>query len=169
MCLGEIPCDEDNVDDFAMKDTNAILAFRPDRLGHSLLLTDEMFATLDEIKIPIECCPTSNVMTLELAKHVEGDLVHGLRQHPRLKHWIDTNYPISINTDDPGVFDTDSTKEHVLLAEAFGIKDADVFVAIIENSVDQIFEADEFKTNLRKSISRQMETLIDKYNENQLN
>lgn len=128
-----------------------------------------MFATLDKKKIPVECCPTSNVMTLELAKHVEGDLVHGLRRHPRLKHWIESKYPISINTDDPGVFDTDSTKEFILLAEAFDIQDPQIIVNIVENSVDQIFESKDFKQQLRKSISERMQVLITKFNESQLN
>ncbi len=108
-------------------------------------------------------------MTLELAKHVEGDLIHGLKRHPRLNHWLESRYPISINTDDPGVFDTDSTNELILLAKAFDIKDPKVIVDIILNSVDQIFESDEFKSNFKKSISQRVDMLMKQFNKDLLN
>ncbi len=178
--IGEIPCDENNDDDFATIDSNAILSFRPDRLGHSLLLTESMFATLDDLQIPVECCPTSNVMTLELAKNFEGDLVHGLRKHPRLKRWIDERYPISINTDDPGIFNTNPTHELALLAEAFGLgngngngDDGDgddsgggdpcIILNIIEESVEHCFESKEFRRELKGTLGRRVRLLKEQF------
>lgn len=128
-----------------------------------------MFHTLDNIRIPVECCPTSNVMTLELAKHFKGDLVHGLRRHPRLKDWIDSEYPISINTDDPGIFNTNSTNELVLLAEAFEIKEPNIIKNIIEQSVEQIFESEEVKESLRVLIQKRMQLLLDQYHDTLVN
>lgn len=128
-----------------------------------------MFQQLDNHPIPVECCPTSNVMTLELAKHFQGDLVHGLKRHPRLKEWIDNDYPISINTDDPGIFNTNSTNELVLLTEAFDLKDPSVILKIIEKSVDQIFESEEVKGSLRALINEQKRLLVEKYNGSALN
>ena len=50
----------------AQADTDAILAFRPDRLGHALHLTAAQTDALHARPIPIEICPTSNIMTLHL-------------------------------------------------------------------------------------------------------
>jgi adenosine deaminase len=119
-----------------------------------------MFQKLDTHPIPVECCPTSNVMTLELAKYFHGDLVHGLKCHPRLKSWIDNGYPISINTDDPGIFNTDSTNELVLLADAFEWKDdINVILKIVEQSIEHIFESEDIKKGLRM-LMEEYRTLI---------
>jgi adenosine deaminase len=77
---GEVPCnDNDNVTnnddspkaryDVAM----AILDFRPDRLGHAMLLPQNLQERIIQEKIPVETCPTSNVMTLELTKKNKTD------------------------------------------------------------------------------------------------
>jgi adenosine deaminase len=165
---GEIPCSPDSDDpmvQFGFKETRDILAFRPDRLGHALLLTDEMYDDLETIydKIPIESCPTSNVMTLELATHYEGDLVHGLRQHPRLKRWIDYDYPVSISTDDPGIFNTNPTTELILLVEAFQFENPWKIVSMMINSVDHIFETDEFKLKLKETLTKEIQTISKLY------
>lgn len=128
-----------------------------------------MFHNLDTHPIPVECCPTSNVMTLELAKHFEGDLVHGLKCHPRLKSWIDNGYPISINTDDPGIFNTDSTNELVLLAEAFELKDdISVILNIVEQSVEHIFESEDVKQELRMLMKEYNMSLIMRQRQRQI-
>ena len=164
---GEIPCEvEDNqpidaMTKFALQDTKDILAFRPDRLGHALLLTSEMYDELerDDNKIPIECCPTSNVMTLELATHHQGDLVHGLIRHPRLAHWIDNNYPISISTDDPGIFNTDPTSELILVLEALKMDNPWGIVALVMKSIEHAFESDEVKGELLEIFANQLKKL----------
>jgi adenosine deaminase len=59
----------------------AILDFKPDRLGHAMLLPPNLQARIVQERIPVETCPTSNVMTLELtnknkaviARHHDND------------------------------------------------------------------------------------------------
>jgi adenosine deaminase len=163
---GEIPCEptlgeNSSSVQFGHQEITDILAFQPDRLGHALLLTDANFEELEKLpnKIPIECCPTSNVMTLELATYYEGDLVHGLRRHPRLGTWLDGDYPISISTDDPGIFNTDSTKELLLVAEAFKMDNPTRLETLMINSIDHIFESDFFKSDIRETIVKFVTTL----------
>ena len=163
---GEIPCqatlgEKSTTVEFGHQEITDILAFQPDRLGHALLLTDAMFEELERLpkKIPIECCPTSNVMTLELATHYEGDLVHGLRRHPRLGTWLDGDYPISISTDDPGIFNTDPTMELLLVAEAFKMDNPSRIGTLMINSIDHIFESDFFKSDIREAIIKVVGTL----------
>jgi adenosine deaminase len=121
-----------------------VLQFGPDRLGHAVLWPHDLRPRLDALQIPIETCPTSNIMTLELHQQHEhtsdnceshgnmdesaatgplqsppsrrnGDLIHGLGRHGHLAHWIQTRYPLVVCTDDPGVFDTNPTQELWLL------------------------------------------------------
>ena len=82
-------------------DTDAILAFRPDRLGHALHLSAAHVAALEAAPIPIELCPTSNMKTLRLSS---------LADHPTLRRWIEGGYPVSISTDDFGVFSTTASQ-----------------------------------------------------------
>ena len=108
-----------------------VMSFCPDRLGHALLLPPPVADALLKLRVPVECCPTSNVMTLELATaahhhHRKDDLVEGLRNHPQLRRWLDSDHPISLSTDDSGVFDTDPTREMLLMAEAFGMEEKDL-------------------------------------------
>jgi adenosine deaminase len=124
---GEVPCGEIEQEEedprlrMAFQSAKAILDFGPDRIGHALLLPKTLQSQLDQLQIPVECCPTSNVMTLELALHHNGNLIQGLRGHPQLERWLRTEYPISTSTDDSGVFNTNPTKELLLLAVAWGI------------------------------------------------
>eukprot|EP00584_Thalassiosira_punctigera_P009569 CAMPEP_0172544432 /NCGR_PEP_ID=MMETSP1067-20121228/14595_1 /TAXON_ID=265564 ORGANISM="Thalassiosira punctigera, Strain Tpunct2005C2" /NCGR_SAMPLE_ID=MMETSP1067 /ASSEMBLY_ACC=CAM_ASM_000444 /LENGTH=406 /DNA_ID=CAMNT_0013330997 /DNA_START=14 /DNA_END=1230 /DNA_ORIENTATION=+ len=122
----------------AYQEAVSIIQFRPDRLGHAMLLSDSLMGTLQQTPIPIECCPTSNVMTLELALHHGGNLIDGMKIHPQLGKWLDASYPISINTDDSGLFGTNLTKELLLVAKAHNLRKSELG-NIILNSVDHIF------------------------------
>lgn len=133
----------------AFQEVAAIFQFRPDRLGHALLLPPLLRDELtNKWKIPVETCPTSNVMTLELAKHVGGNLIHGLQEHPQLKYWLETKFPISIGTDDPGVFNTNATQEYLLLAKAWNV--SQVYLKQISlDSIDQGFCSNALKTSIK--------------------
>jgi adenosine deaminase len=135
----------------AYQEARSVLEFGPDRLGHALLLPPSLQDLLKEKKIPVESCPTSNVMTLELAKHCSGSLLEGLRQHPQLLMWLETKHPISIGTDDPGVFDTNPTKELMLLQKTFCVPKATLKRILLE-SMDHAFCNDE----TRRQIQTQM-------------
>lgn len=162
--LGEVPCGEaqgiDMKEDLskAYEEALAILRFRPDRLGHALLLPDSLQSILDGSHIPVETCPTSNVMTLELATSFHGNLVQGLQQHPRLAHWLQTGYPISVSTDDSGVFHTDPTKELLLLAVSHGV-DAHALRQIVLQSIQHAFCDDGTKSMLEKRVARRLESI----------
>ena len=56
-----------------------------------------------------------------------------------LEKWLEVGYPISISTDDSGVFDTDSTKELRLLQLAMNISEWQL-AGLIWGSLDQVFD-----------------------------
>jgi adenosine deaminase len=67
--------------------------------------------------IPIEVCPTSNKITLGHAAYAE---------HPYLSQWIARGYPVSINTDDRGIFNTTLTEELLSVKDALRLDLADI-------------------------------------------
>ena len=95
---------------------------RPDRMGHVLHLHQHHLTQLTELLVrneapAIEICPTSNLITLGLQSYAE---------HPFLRTWLDLRYPISINTDDRGIFDSSLTKELLHVKDAMQLDLADL-------------------------------------------
>jgi adenosine deaminase len=87
-------------------------ACRAERVGHGVrsIEDDALVARLRRDRTPLELCPTSN-LCLGLAP----DLAH----HPfdRLRR---AGLELSVNTDDPALFDTDLSTEFLNLAAAYG-------------------------------------------------
>eukprot|EP00977_Amphora_coffeiformis_P024577 scaffold16330_cov172-Amphora_coffeaeformis.AAC.11 len=146
----EIPCDK-TTNEASYREAVAVLDFWPDRLGHALLLPRDLQESLLERRIPVETCPTSNVMTLELARHMDGThltLLEGLQQHTNLREWVEKGHPLTIATDDPGVFGTNLTKELWLVARTFGM-DKDFFRRLVIESMDFAFCDEATKETIR--------------------
>lgn len=90
-------------------------------------------------------------MTLELARTFEGSLLEGMKRHPQLSHWLESNHPISINTDDPGVFDTNPTKEWRLVQETYGLT-LERIQRILLSAMDQAFCDDRTKEQIKEQM-----------------
>lgn len=88
-------------------ETEAILAFRPERLGHCCVLSEPHRVRMLSLKIPLELCPTSNCLTLHLPT---------FSFHPQADYWLDNAYPVAICTDDSGVFNVTLSQEIHLVA-----------------------------------------------------
>jgi aminodeoxyfutalosine deaminase len=82
------------------------------RLGHGVRAVEDplLLATLHEAQIPLEINPTSNICL-----HVYRKLGH----HP-LPHLDRMGLLVTVNTDDPPLFNTDLTNEYALLVDEFG-------------------------------------------------
>jgi adenosine deaminase len=74
-----------------------------------------------------------------------------LKCHPRLGRWLEY-YPISVSTDDSGVFHTDPTKELLLLAIAYNLNE-DSLKKIVVQSMDHAFCDDKTKERLKDAMS----------------
>ena len=129
-------------------DTASILAFRPDRLGHALLLGESAFASLKADPIPIELCPTSNRLTLRLER---------MSKHPTMAMLLSRAYPVSISTDDSGVFGTTASEELALAAETCLLTPAQV-AALAAAPLEHAFELD--LAGLRASFAREAQRLL---------
>ena len=91
----------------ALRDLNA------ERIGHgtSAVTDPELLAFLAGEGIPVEVCPSSNIRTRA---------VRSLAEHP-LPRLLEADVPVTLATDDPGMFHTDLNREYLLCHEHFGL------------------------------------------------
>ncbi|EZA47964.1 hypothetical protein DMN91_011425 [Ooceraea biroi] len=98
-------------------ETIDILKFKPDRLGHctcihpSLQGSKQLFDMLLKSRIPVELCLTSNVKCKTISSYASH----------HFKYLHQAGHPITIGTDDKGVFNTCLSKEYELLSSVFNV------------------------------------------------
>ncbi|HEX9122676.1 MAG TPA: adenosine deaminase [Actinomycetota bacterium] len=121
----------------------ALDSLRAERLGHGIrCLEDERLVTeLRDRRIPLEVCPTSNVMTR---------VVRSMGAHP-LPRLLDAGLVVTLNSDDPSMFSSPLTGEYELVRETFGLDD-EVLGAIARNGVRASFADDALKADIEQGI-----------------
>jgi adenosine deaminase len=122
----------------------ALLTLGAERIGHGVRSIEDpgLVDYLVEHQIPLEVCPTSNLRT--------GVVAHW-DQHP-VGRLIDAGVNVTINTDDPAMFDANLAEEFAILEDRFELDDAALkrlSLAVVEASW-----ADESK---RARLARQIE------------
>ncbi len=87
-----------------------------ERIGHgtSAVADPALVAHLAEHGIPVEVCPTSNVRTRAVAS---------IEEHP-VRQLLAAGVPVTVATDDPGMFHTDLDREYLLCHQHFGLDEA---------------------------------------------
>ncbi len=90
----------------------AVRTLKAQRIGHGVRCLDdpELVAELRDHQIPLEVCPTSNVC-LGVAPSLAG--------HP-LPRLLDEGLYVTINSDDPAMFNTTLTDEYLRAAQILG-------------------------------------------------
>ncbi|MFN0110771.1 MAG: adenosine deaminase [Blastocatellia bacterium] len=91
---------------------NALTILGAQRIGHGVRCLEdaELVAELRQRQIPLEVCPTSNVCLGVAASIAEHPL-------PRL---LEAGLYVTINSDDPPMFNTTLTDEYLKIADIFG-------------------------------------------------
>lgn len=110
------------------------------RIGHGIQIyrDPEMLSYVKEKNVVLEVCVKSNWLTQALP----GDVgVHPIRK------LIDAGVAVTINTDDPGIFDTDMVQEYELLVREFGFTEAD-----FRRANDIAFEASFIPGHLKNKV-----------------
>ena len=89
-----------------------------DRIGHGVqaIHDPEVMDLLARTGTPLELCPTSNWLTRAVPNFAEYPLLQ-LR---------DAGVQVTVNTDDPGIMDTDLTKEYQIVIEHLGVTREDL-------------------------------------------
>lgn len=90
----------------------AVEALNARRIGHGVRCLDDpaLVEVLRERQIVLEVCPTSNVLL---------GVAPSLAEHP-LPKLIEAGLIVTINSDDPPMFNTTLTEEYLRCADAFG-------------------------------------------------
>ncbi len=103
---------------------NAVKVLQADRIGHGTRACEDprLVAYLKEQAIPLEVCPTSNIC---------AGIVDSYQVHPVKDYWS-AGLNISINTDDPVMFDISLSQEYRKLALELGFTRNDIRVLIMQ-------------------------------------
>lgn len=110
-----------------------------ERLGHGIRVLDdeELVAELRQRRVPLEVCPTSNVLL---------GLVPSLAEHP-LPRLRDAGLAVTVNTDG----ETALAEEYGRLREVFGYGDAEL-AGFARASIDASFAPEAVKARLRAGV-----------------
>jgi adenosine deaminase len=97
---------------------DAIEVLGAQRIGHGVQIyrDENVMKIVRDRKIPLELCPTSNWLT---------NAIPDLKQHP-LKKLFDFGILTTINTDDPGIFNTNLNREYRVARDLMGMSEADL-------------------------------------------
>jgi aminodeoxyfutalosine deaminase len=122
---------------------SALRDLHAERIGHgtSAVADPALLAHLAEHNIAVEVCPTSNIRTRA---------VPTLAEHP-LPAMLAAGVPVTLATDDPGMFHTDLNREYLLCHEHFGMGRAEL-AGLARTGVRASFAPDDLKTSLLAEI-----------------
>ena len=108
----------------------ALRALHAVRIGHGVRCLEDplLVAELRERQIPLEVCPSSNVRL---------GVVRSWAEHP-LKKLMDAGLCVTLNSDDPPLFDTTLTEEYHRAVQVFGLTEIDL-KKLIRNAANAAF------------------------------
>lgn len=121
---------------------SAIHRLGAERIGHGIRCLDDpaLVEHLVATQIPLDVCPTSNLRTRA---------VDTLAEHP-LPRMLDAGLLVTLNSDDPPMFDTDLTNEY-RAAHRLGLSPA-TLIQLARNGVRSSFAADATKSAILDDI-----------------
>ncbi len=128
----------------------AIRAADTVRIGHGVRAIEdpELVAYLCEKQIPLEVCPTSNICL---------KVYPSIREHS-LPKLVEAGCYITINSDDPPMFNTTLTNEYQTVCREFGYG-PEMVRKFVDNAVDASLLSDASKRDLRGKIQAGFSTL----------
>jgi adenosine deaminase len=115
----------------------------PERIGHGIrAIEDEaLMAELRDLAIPLEVCPTSNVVLGNVASFDE---------HPLLR-LIDAGVTVTLNSDDPAMFHSNLLEEYEVARTVFGLSDESI-AGLARAGVRASFASDTLKQEMEAGI-----------------
>ena len=128
----------------------ALRVLHADRIGHGVRCLEDP-ALVDELRArqtPLEVCPTSNVCL---------GIVESLGGHP-IQTLLDEGLYVTINSDDPPMFDTSLTQEIIATTETFGFG-ADVLERLMLNAVRASFLPPDIKDSMEDDFAAEFQRL----------
>jgi aminodeoxyfutalosine deaminase len=125
----------------------AIRMLGAERIGHgtSSAADPGLLAHLAEHRIPLEVCPSSNIATRAVAS---------LAEHP-LQGFVDADVVVTINSDDPPMFNTTLNNEYEIAADILGLDERGI-ADLARAAVAASYAPEDVKTRLLDEIQKYM-------------
>ena len=120
------------------------------RIGHGVRAIEnpQLVAYLRETQIPLEVCPTSNICLK----------VYPTLEKHSLPYLLQEGLYITINSDDPPMFNTTLTNEYLVCQQTFGW-DMDTIQRLVFNAVDVTLLPDKERQVMRRSFEKDFKRL----------
>jgi len=124
---------------------DAIRYLQVDRIGHGTRAREDpgLLQYLVKHRIPLEMCPVSNVRT---------GVVDLLMEHP-IRQYFQAGMIVTVNTDDPKMFQTSLAEEYRLLEQECGWTKAEI-CRLILNAIESSWQPAEQKTSLIETFQK---------------
>jgi adenosine deaminase len=118
---------------------DAVRVLRAERIGHGTRAWQDpaLVKYLVAHRIPLEMCPVSNVRT---------NIVRNLREHP-IRQYFEAGAVVTVNTDDPKMFQTSLADEYRLLEQECGWTKPEICRLILA-AIESSWLSNERKTSL---------------------
>lgn len=124
----------------------AIRALKVDRIGHGTRASEDptLVEHLGSQRIPVEMCPVSNLRT---------GVVSSLAEHP-IRRFFDRGLLVSVNTDDPKMFDTSLTEEYLALTRELDFTYEEI-IELVRRAIDSTWANESTKKRLHRKLEAQ--------------
>lgn len=128
----------------------ALRSLKAQRLGHGVRCLEDpaLVAELRERQIPLEVCPTSNVCL---------GVAPSIAEHP-LPRLLEEGLFVTINSDDPPMFNTTLTDEYLKITDAFGFN-AETLKKLVINAVRASLLPEPARTEMEARFQREFAEL----------
>ncbi len=122
---------------------------RANRLGHGTRLFEDgdLLNYVNDHRIPLEMCPTSNVQTKSVVS---------FEKHP-MKFYFDMGIRVTVNTDNRLISNTNLTREYEIVVKEFGFT-ADELKYLIINGFKSAFLPLKEKVELLRGVTKELES-----------
>jgi adenosine deaminase len=123
----------------------AIVDLQVERIGHGVRAREDprLVQFLADHRIPLEMCPVSNLRT---------KAVRCVAEHP-LRQYFQAGVPVTVNTDDPKMFQTSLAEEYRLLEQECGFTKAEI-CRLILTAIEASWLPEDRKTKLKSDFTR---------------
>jgi len=133
---------------------DAINYLKVEHIGHGITARQDpkLIAYLRKRGIAVEMCPTSNLRT---------GVIPSLQNHP-IKTFFDKGIKVTVNTDDPSMFNTNMNNEYLQLHRQLNFTVSELLELTL-NAIDSSFLPEIRKLKMRESLMKEYRRLTGEF------
>ena len=132
----------------------AVEKLHVERIGHGVRANEDavLISLLRELQIPLEMCVTSNI---------ETGVCRSVKEHP-IREYFEQGLMVTVNSDDPTMFNTSTTQEYLLLIQELGFSLNDL-KRLSMNGISASFMPDSAKETMKSQFEIEWGQLLKTY------